>query len=279
MTVVLPLVGFVAAIYLSWGWGIRKTDLWLLFAFYLISGFGITIGYHRLFTHNSFKTYSWLKAVFGICGSIALQGPILTWTAYHRRHHQLSDQFGDPHSPRPEEMSFIGIIKGLWHSHIGWLFGPKPDLKYVPDLKKQELIIWIDRLFIIWVILGLVIPTVIGWLVDGTFRGAFLGFLWGGPMRIFLVHHCTWSINSLCHSFGSKDFQTTDESRNNILCGIFGLGEGWHNNHHAFQSSARHGLKWWQIDPSWWLIFILKKLGGAWDIILPTKQLLKLKKI
>ena len=271
--VITPFFGLIAAIISFWGWGFRWSDLALLLAMYVLTVLGVTVGFHRLFTHRAFETNKAVQFVFAVLGSMAVQGPLLQWVAMHRRHHQHSDHAEDPHSPHHQGDGVWGVVRGLWHAHLGWMFEPKPpDLqRYVKDLRQSKLLRSVSALFPIWVAVGLVIPTGLGWLLTGTPGGAWTGFIWGGLVRILFVHHVTWSINSVCHVWGQQPFESHDQSRNNALFGIFGLGEGWHNTHHAFPTSARHGLRWWQIDISYWVIRGLESAGLAWNIKLPSR--------
>ncbi len=272
--VLLPLAGFVAAIVSIWGWGFGWIEFSLLTGMYVLTVLGITVGFHRLFTHKAFETYSFIKYLLAIFGSMAVEGSLLKWVAVHRRHHQFSDMADDPHSPHNHGNSVRDILRGAWHAHIGWFFEPDPsDLaRYTKDLSRDKVLVKIDDLFPLWIIMGLVIPAVLGGLMHGSWEGALSGLLWGGFARAFLVHHVTWSINSICHIWGSRPFNTSDRSRNNFLFGIFALGEGWHNNHHAFPSSARHGLKWWQFDLSYEVIRLLKLLKLVWKVNLPSNK-------
>jgi len=277
--VIVPFVGVLVAIYGLWGWGFSWTELIILAVMCTATGLGITIGYHRLFTHQSFETTGCIKFLLGVLGSMAVEGPLLRWVATHRRHHQHSDGHDDPHSPHRFGSGTRSVLAGWWHAHIGWIFKPSaPGLdRYIGDLQQDRTLWHVNRLFGAWVALGLLIPAVAGGLITGTWRGALLGFLWGGLVRVFLVHHTTWSINSVCHLWGMRPFQTRDMSRNNILFGVFGLGEGWHNNHHAFPTSARHGLRWWQLDVSYGIICLLQRLGLAWNVRVPTREAIRTK--
>lgn len=272
LVVTVPFAGFAAAIVLLWGRGFDWLHLGLLLGMYIITAGGITVGYHRLFTHRSFETNRVLKAFFAICGSMAVQGPLLDWVATHRRHHQHSDHDGDPHSPHSHGSGIVGTFKGMWHAHVGWIFEPlTPELyRYVGDLRKDGMLRAISATFTVWVAVGLLLPALIAGLVTMSWTGALLGFVWGGLARIFLAHHVTWSINSVCHVWGSRPFRNDDESRNNFIFGVLALGEGWHNNHHAFPTSARHGLRWWQIDMSYWLIRWMEAVGLATKVRTPT---------
>jgi stearoyl-CoA desaturase (delta-9 desaturase) len=274
LAVIIPLMGLGAAMVLSWGSGFTWLMLILLACMYFPTGFGVTVGYHRLFTHRAFETQPAVKAILGILGSMAVEGPLLKWAAAHRRHHQHSDEPGDPHSPHLHGEGLRGLFLGLWHAHVGWLFAPDARglARYVGDLRKDRLLRRISVLFPLWVLLGLLLPTLAGGLLTLSWKGALLGFLWGGLARIFLVHHTTWSINSVCHLWGSRPFRSDDHSRNNVVFGVLAMGEGWHNNHHAFPTSARHGLRWWEIDVSYWLICVMARLGLAWDVKVPTRE-------
>jgi stearoyl-CoA desaturase (delta-9 desaturase) len=268
LVIIIPFAGLIAAGVLMWGWGFDWLSLVLFLVMYIITGMGITVGYHRLFTHRSFETHPVIKAMLGIAGSMAVEGTIMQWVADHRMHHQHSDQHGDPHSPNLDDHGILGMIRGLWHAHMGWFFKPNmPEwTKYVGDLRKSKLISVISALFPLWVAVGLIVPALLGGLISLSWSGAVLGLVWGGLVRIFLVHHVTWSINSVCHMWGSRPFETNDLSRNNLVFGILAFGEGWHNNHHAFPTSAKHGLRWWQIDTSYWAIRIMGWFGLAWSI-------------
>jgi stearoyl-CoA desaturase (delta-9 desaturase) len=274
--VIVPFAGLVAAGALLWGWGFSWVELGLLLGMYLLTGLGITVGFHRLFTHRSLQAGRVVRFVLAALGSMAAQGPLLRWVALHRRHHQHSDRPGDPHSPHHHGHGLVGLLRGLWHAHLGWVFQPEPpDLPhYTQDLVRDGVARVASALFLAWVALGLLLPALLGGLLTGTWAGALLGLLWGGLARIFLVHHVTWSVNSVCHLWGGRPFPGQDQSRNNLLFGILALGEGWHNNHHAFPTSARHGLRWWQLDVSYYAIRALALLGLAWNVRLPSKQAL-----
>jgi stearoyl-CoA desaturase (delta-9 desaturase) len=276
VAVFLPFVSVVFAIWSVWGWGVTGVDLALLFVMYLITGFGITVGYHRLFTHRSFEATAPAKIGLGIAGSMAVEGPILKWVAVHRRHHQYSDEEHDPHSPHHHGGGIRGVLAGFWHAHVAWIFAPDPpDLaRYVGDLYKDPVTHRLSKLFPLWVFLGLAIPAVIGGLIAGTWMGAVRGFLWGGLVRVFMVQHITWSVNSICHLWGEKSFGCPDESRNNVVCGVFALGEGWHNNHHMFPSSARHGLRWWEFDSSYLLIRAMEMVGLVRRVRVPAADVI-----
>ena len=264
LAVVVPFLGFGAAVVWFWGWGLDWPTVAIFAVMYAGTGVGVTVGYHRLFTHRAFETTRPIRATLGILGSMAVEGPILYWVAVHRRHHQHADDDEDPHSPHHHGGGVGGTLRGLWHAHAGWLFTEHaPGLsRYVGDLRKDPVASRVSALFPLWVLLGLLLPTLAGGLISMSWTGALLGFLWGGLARIFLVHHVTWSINSVCHVWGYQSFHVGDESRNNAVMGVLGLGEGWHNNHHAFPTSARHGLRWWELDISYLIIRALRR--WAW---------------
>jgi stearoyl-CoA desaturase (delta-9 desaturase) len=273
MVVVLtPLVGLIAAIVLLWDQAIGVTELTLLAVFYSLSTFGIGIGYHRLVSHRSFQTTGPVRALFAIFGSMAGQGPVLFWAAIHRRHHQYSDLPGDPHSPNLHGSGIGAMLKGFWHAHTGWLFVHEVTDwgRWIPDLLRDRTLFRINQLYFVWMVLGLALPAAIGGLVSGTWTGALLGLLWGGLVRMFLLHHSTWAINSVTHIWGTRPYRSRDYSRNNALVAVLTYGEGWHNNHHAFPTSAIHGLEWWQVDLSGLVIRALRLCGLAWDVKRPT---------
>jgi stearoyl-CoA desaturase (delta-9 desaturase) len=273
VVVIVPFLGVVAAGLLFWGWGFTWHELGVMLVMYAGTVVGIGVGFHRLFTHRSFETHAVVQVILGVLGSMAVQGPLLEWVAYHRRHHQLSDQQDDPHSPHHHGTGILGLLRGFWHAHVGWFFQPDPPnlSGYVKDLRQSPLLRTLSALFPLWVVAGLLIPMGVGLLLGG-WPGALLGLIWGGLVRVFFVHHVTWSINSVCHLWGSQAYRNHDESRNNLLFGVLGFGEGWHNNHHAFPTSARHGLKWWQIDVNYWTIRLLALLGLAWNVKLPSTR-------
>jgi stearoyl-CoA desaturase (Delta-9 desaturase) len=274
--IIVPLLCVMATPFLVWEWGFGWTDLGLLLSMYVLTGLGITVGFHRLFVHRSFETYMWIKVIFGVLGSMAVQGLLFKWVGMHRRHHQHSDTPDDPHSPHYHGEGAFGPLKGFWRAHIGWFFDKDPaDLDhYVKDLNVSRTLRIVSRLFPLWVALGLVIPAVLGGLITLSWSGVWTGFIWGGLVRLFLVHHVTWSVNSACHLWGRRPYKTNDMSRNNALFGILAMGEGWHNTHHAFPNSPRHGLRWWQIDMSYGVIRGLSLIGLAWDLKLPSKAAL-----
>jgi stearoyl-CoA desaturase (delta-9 desaturase) len=272
--VVIPPFGLLSAMGLLWGVAFHLVDLVLLVVLYLLTALGNAVGFHRYFTHKSFETGPVVKTALAVFGSMAMQGPITQWVTDHRKHHALSDKEGDPHSPHVGHGDgVLGTIRGFLHSHVGWLFtlkGMERGREYGKDLYEDRLVRTIDRFYIVWVMLTLGIPFVVGFAVGGSVARGLEAMVWGGLLRIFLYQHATFSVNSICHMFGRKDYRSRDEARNNWLVAVLVLGEGWHNNHHAFPSSARHGLHRWQVDVSWWVIRGLEKLGLAWDVKRPT---------
>ncbi|HWP45777.1 MAG TPA: acyl-CoA desaturase [Candidatus Limnocylindrales bacterium] len=276
VVVITPFLGFLAATILFWGYALGLVELGLLIGMYAATIIGIGVGFHRHFSHRAFKTNRVVRVILAILGSMAAQGPVLFWAAIHRRHHAYSDQSGDPHSPHLHGDGISGLLRGLWHAHTGWLFVHEVTdwSHYIPDLLRDTLLFKVNRLYFVWVFLGLLIPTLLGGILTGTWIGALQGFLWGGLIRTFLVHHTTWSVNSITHVCGTRPFHSRDESRNNFLIALLAFGEGWHNNHHAFPGSARHGLKWWQIDWNGCVIRILERIGLAWDVKVPTARML-----
>jgi stearoyl-CoA desaturase (delta-9 desaturase) len=277
--VLLPLVGLAGAIVLLWG---TAFDWWYLLIFgvmTLITAAGITVGYHRLCTHKSFTTPAVVRYLFAAAGSMAVQGPVIRWCAEHRKHHQHSDTEHDPHSPHMSAHGSWGegifaTLRGAFHAHMGWLFtGDTRGLgKYAADLKEDRALVLADRQFVLWVIIGLVLPALVAGLVSLSWWGLLLGFLWGGLVRVLLVHHITWSVNSVCHLWGTRPFESRDESRNNAVVAVLAFGEGWHNNHHAFPASARHGLRWWELDASYMLIRALSLVGLARNVRTPSVE-------
>jgi stearoyl-CoA desaturase (delta-9 desaturase) len=269
-----PFLGLIAAIVLMWGRGVGWLDLGLLLGCYTIAALGVTVGFHRMFTHRALRAGPVVRLIFALAGSSSVQGPVLQWCAVHRRHHQHSDRPGDPHSPHLHGPGLSGVLRGMWHAHLGWLFLPEPaDLaRSVPDLIADPVLAFVDRFFWLWVLIGWVAPGIVAGLILHSWGAALGGLLWGGLVRTFIHHHITWSINSVCHVWGTRPFVVADQSRNNVLFGLLAFGEGWHNNHHAFPTSARHGLRWWQIDGSWWVILALRRLGAVREVRVPAAK-------
>jgi stearoyl-CoA desaturase (delta-9 desaturase) len=272
----LPFVSLIFVAWQAWEGWLHPRDVVIFVVMYLLTGLGITVGFHRLFTHRSFKTGRAVRATLAILGSAAIEGPMIAWVADHRKHHAFSDQPGDPHSPHVDHgHGWTGALQGLLHAHMGWLFihtqrGLKS--RYAPDLLKDPVVAFVDRTFLWWALLGLALPFGLGYVLGGTLDAALTGLLWGGLVRMLVVHHVTYSINSLCHFFGRRDYATGDESRNLAWLAPFSLGESWHNNHHAFPTAAEHGLRRWQIDLSAYVIRGLEKCGLAWDVVRPAPE-------
>ena len=277
----VPVLGLIAAGWQLWGGALNWQDLLVMAITYIPIGLGISIGYHRLFTHRAFKATPWLRGVVGALGSAALEGPVISWVANHRKHHAFTDVHGDPHSPHVDHGGgLLGTLRGLGHAHMGWLFshtqrGAKA--RYAPDLLKDPVARFIDKTWILWVALGLAFPFGLGVALTGTIAGGLTGLLWGGAVRIVVLHHATYSINSLCHVFGRRRFETDDESRNLAWLAPLSFGEAWHNNHHAFPQSAAHGLGRFEFDLSAVIIRGLERAGLIWDVvrISPDRQLAK----
>ena len=252
--VVVPFLATLAAIVLFWNRIVSATDLAILAVMYLLTAAGITVGYHRLLTHRSFRTHKPIEYLFAILGSMAVQGSVIAWVADHRKHHAHTDVEGDPHSPHVGHGDGVsGVLRGLWHAHTGWLLsehGRADWKKYAPDLYEDPGMRFINRRFVRLVVLGLALPALVGYLLTGTLLGAATGLLWGGLVRVFLVHHVTWSVNSVCHFLGTRRFEVEDHSTNVFWLALPSLGESWHHNHHAFPRSAVHGLRRWELDPS-----------------------------
>lgn len=269
--VVLPFAATIAAIALLWNSLVRPADLAIALAMYLLTGLGVTVGFHRLITHRSFQTSKPVEYAFAVLGSMAVQGPVVAWVADHRKHHAHSDVEGDPHSPHVGHGAGVrGVLAGLWHAHVGWLVstqGRADWRRYAPDLCEDRGMRVIGRHFVSIVFLGLALPALAGYLITGTLLGAATGLLWGGLVRIFFVHHVTWSVNSVCHFLGSRRFDVDDHSTNVFWLALPSFGESWHHNHHAFPRSAAHGLKRWELDISALVIATLEKLGLAWNVV------------
>ena len=266
--VVFPFIGTLAAIVMLWNRAVDLTDLIILVVMYMITAVGITVGFHRLLTHRAFASYPWVERTFAVLGSLSVQGSVMDWVADHRKHHAHTDREGDPHSPHVGHGSGLS---GLWHAHVGWLLetqGQADWKKYAAELYEDPAMRAIGRSFPQLAVLSLLIPTVAGWaLHDFTAAGALRGLVWGGLVRIFFVHHVTWSVNSVCHFFGSRRFDLEDHSTNVGWLAVLSLGESWHHNHHAFPRSAYHGLRWWEIDVSGLIIAGMQRGGLAWNVV------------
>ena len=257
VVVIVPLLATVFAITLLWQRTVHGLDITLLLSMYAITALGVTVGFHRMLTHRSFRPHPVVKFLLLVMGSMSLEGPALSWAATHTKHHAQADREGDPHSP----------VEGFFHAHIGWMFKDAeadPEI-YCRHLLNDPIVMFVSRTFLVWVVLSLLIPFLIG---------GWSGLLWGGLVRICLAHHVTWSVNSVCHTFGKREFETADQSRNEWIVGLLAFGEGWHNNHHAFPRSAFHGLHWWQFDLSGYLIWTLERIGLVKEVYRVTPAML-----
>ena len=272
--VAVPLLAVLAAIPLAWGWGLGWHDIVIALVFYVVTGMGITMGFHRHFTHSSFKAARPLHVSLAIAGSLAIEGPVLVWVADHRRHHKYSDKEGDPHSPWRFGNDWKALTKGLLYAHMGWMFNPNrtSQEKFCPDLLADAPIRRVSNTFPLWVAVSLLAPALIGGLWSMSLAGALTAFFWASLVRICLLHHVTWSINSVCHTFGNEDFDVRDKSRNVAWLAIPSFGESWHNLHHSDPTCARHGALKGQIDISARTIWIAEKLGWAWDVRWPDED-------
>jgi len=260
----------------AWNGVLSWIDLVAFGVLYTLSIVGVTVGFHRLFTHRSFRTSAPVRAAFAVLGSMAVEGSVIAWVSNHRKHHAFADRDGDPHSPHAGFGEGVwGAMRGLVHAHFGWLlsYGQRAaPRRFARDLLADPLLRAIDRTFIVWVAVSLAIPFAFGWVVGGTIDAALTALLWGGAVRIFVLHHMTYSINSLCHFFGRRPFATKDESRNLAWLAVPTFGEAWHNNHHAQPRSAMHGHRFWQLDPGGIVIRTLERLGLAWDVVRPAPR-------
>jgi stearoyl-CoA desaturase (delta-9 desaturase) len=273
--VVVPFLGVLAAIVLLWDRAVDAADLAILVISYMLTAVGVTVGFHRLLTHRAFQTHPWLERTFAVLGSLSVQGSVMDWVADHRKHHAHTDREGDPHSPHVGHGSGAA---GLWHAHVGWLLktqGQADWSRYASELYEDAAMRSIGRSFPLLALFSVLAPAAAGFVVHGgTAAGALRGLVWGGLVRIFIVHHVTWSVNSVCHFFGTRRFDVEDHSTNVGWLSLLSLGESWHHNHHAFPRSAYHGLRWWELDPSGLIISGLERVGLAWNVvrIAPERQ-------
>jgi stearoyl-CoA desaturase (Delta-9 desaturase) len=272
--VVLSAIGILLAAGLALaGYPPGRAELANFAVFFIIAGLGISVGFHRMFTHCSFKAAAPVRVALAVMGSTAMQGTLKFWVALHRRHHEHSDEPGDPHSPYVLENGtpLRGRLAGFWHSYMAWSFGHEvPNTAfYARDLIRDRLISRVNDLYFVWVAAGLALPAVVGAMVHGGWIGAAQGLAWGGLIRIYAGHNMIWSITSLTHIFGQRDFATPDRSTNNFWLSAFTLGESWHNNHHAFPTAAILQFRWYQFDISGWVVAVLEKTGLAWNVVRP----------
>jgi stearoyl-CoA desaturase (delta-9 desaturase) len=259
--IAIPFAALIVAVPVLWGWGLGWRDVVLAGAMYAITGHGVTIGFHRFFTHRAFRAKRWVQVALAIAGSMAIQGPVVRWVADHRKHHRFSDHEGDPHSPWRYGRGVTALARGFWHSHLGWLFDVQTSQqKFAPDLCKDRVISGISRTFPLWVALSMLIPPFLGGLWGWSWQSAFWAFFWASLVRVALLHHVTFSINSVCHITGRREYKTEDESRNVWWLALPSMGEAWHNFHHAAPSSARHGVGRFQIDTSASIIRVMERL-------------------
>jgi stearoyl-CoA desaturase (Delta-9 desaturase) len=281
-TIIIPTLGLiVGAIQILYS-GITLLEFWLFLSMYFLTIIGISVGFHRLLTHRSFQTGRFLRATLAILGSMAALGPVILWCSNHRRHHIHSEKPEDPHSPYIHRDEILdGKWKGFWHSHIGWLFNGSVtnSVVFSKELLRDPVINFVNKHYMVWVFLGLLIPAILGGCLGGTWMYAFHGFIWGGLVRMALVQNVNWCVGSICHMIGTKPLKTNEESRNIFWLAVPFIGESWHNNHHAFPDSAITGFEWWQIDISGWLIQGMKAVGLVWDVRVPTRTMIEKKKV
>jgi stearoyl-CoA desaturase (delta-9 desaturase) len=272
--VLVPFMAVLSAVPVAWGWGLGWHDIVIATVMYLITGFGITVGFHRYLTHGSFKAKPPLAIALAVMGSLAIEGRPIDWVSDHRKHHRFSDENDDPHSPWRHGSGFIAQVKGIWHAHTGWLFTHEQasSSKYAPDLLKDKHIVRVNQQFVPLLVTSLVLPAVVGGLWSLSWQGAVSAFFWASLVRVALLHHVTWSINSICHMFGKRPFRTRDQSRNVWWLSLPSFGESWHNLHHAEPTSARHGALKGQIDPAAMLIRMFEKFGWASDVKWPRPE-------
>lgn len=277
----IPLVGLGIAIVIAFYLGIGLLEVGLLLGMCFLAMVGVTVGFHRYFTHCTFETSTTMRIILAIVGSMACSGPLIYWVSSHRRHHQYSDRLGDPHSPYFDDDQPLSGFQRFWHSHIGWTLEHEITNSFIfaKDVLRDPIICKINQLYYFWILLGLAIPAVLGGVYSGSWMGALSGVLWGGFIRIFLSTQFTFCINSITHLYGSRAFNTSEQSRNNIWLAIPTGGEAWHNNHHAFPNSAKFGLKWWQIDLGYWTIRTFELAGLVWDVKVPTTGMIEAKSI
>jgi stearoyl-CoA desaturase (Delta-9 desaturase) len=279
--IVLPFIAVFAAVPVAWGGWLGWHDVLITMVMYAITGHGVTVGFHRYFTHKSFKPNRPVKIVLALAGSMAIQGPVIRWVADHRKHHKFSDRDGDPHSPWRYGTTVPALIKGLFYAHMGWLFDQEQtsQRQYAPDLLKDRDVVRISRAFPTLVFVSLVTPAVVGGLWSMSWQGAVTAFFWGSLVRVGLLHHVTWSINSICHAVGQRPFRSRDKSGNVWWLAIPSMGESWHNLHHADPTCARHGVLRGQLDTSARIIWVLEKFGWIDAVRWPVKERLEMKRV
>ena len=271
---ILPLLALAAAVPFAWGWGLGWVDVGLAAGFYVVSSLGVTVGYHRYFTHGAFKAGRPLRVALAIAGSFAVQGSVIFWVASHRRHHAFADREGDPHSPWLFGTSPSALLRGFWHAHMGWMFSREVTNydRFAPDLVADKDLRVVNRYFWLWITLSLALPAVLGGLISWSWWGAVTGFFWAGLVRIAFLHHVTWSVNSICHMVGERPFASRDKAANFWPLAILSMGESWHNSHHADPTCARHGVLRGQVDVSARVIWLFEKFGWARDVRWPKPE-------
>jgi stearoyl-CoA desaturase (delta-9 desaturase) len=274
LVVALPLVAVVLAIVIFWNHGIGWLDLGLAAGMYVVTGLGLSLGFHRLFSHRSFVPSRWLKVTLAIAGTMGIEGSLTSWVSQHRRHHAYTDRPGDPHSPVPTGPGLANSLRGLWHAHAGWLFvrNEVNAQRWSSDLQDDPDLAFVSRTVLVWTVLSFLIPMAIGWIVIGTFWGALLAGLWAGVVRVAVLHHVTWATNSLCHTFGKQPFGSKDRSTNFAPLALLSFGDAWHNAHHAFPRSARHGMEAGQVDIAAEFIRVFERLGWATEVHWPRRS-------
>ncbi|HLU57266.1 MAG TPA: acyl-CoA desaturase [Pseudonocardia sp.] len=274
---IVPLLALATAVPLAWGWGLTWLDVGLAVVFYVLTGLGVTVGFHRYFTHGSFKAKRPLRIALAVIGSTAFQGGVIGWVADHRRHHAFSDKEGDPHSPWLFGTSAVAMIRGFWHSHMGWILGRDRTnaRRFAPDLLADRDIVLVDKLFLPLTAASLLVPATLGGLLSWSWWGALTALFWAGLVRVGVLHHVTWSINSICHMFGDRPFAARDRSANVWWLAVLSFGESWHNLHHADPTCARHGVKRGQVDISARVIWLFERLGWVHSVRWPTTRRLQ----
>ncbi|GHF38001.1 stearoyl-CoA desaturase (delta-9 desaturase) [Amycolatopsis bartoniae] len=277
----IPFVALLAALPLAWGWGLTWLDLVLAVVFYVLATLGVTVGYHRYFTHGAFKAARPLRVALAIAGSMAVQGSVIFWVASHRRHHAFADRDGDPHSPWLFGTSPAALLRGFWHAHMGWMFQREVTNydRFAPDLVADRDLRVVNRYFWLWITLSLVLPGVLGGLLSWSWQGAVTAFFWAGLVRIAFLHHVTWSVNSICHMVGDRPFASRDKAANFWPLAILSMGESWHNSHHADPTCARHGVLRGQLDVSARVIWMFEKLHWARDVRWPKPERIAAKRV
>src|SRR5664280_191306 len=272
--IAIPFLAILVAVPVAWNRGLGWHDVLIATVMYAVAGHGITVGFHRYFTHGSFKATRWLRIALAIAGSLAIEGPVIRWVADHRRHHAFSDRRGDPHSPWRYGETVPALIRGLWWAHTGWLFDVEQTsrAKHAPDLMADKDLRHVHAAFPALAAVSVLTPAVIGGLWSMSWQGAATAFFWGSLVRIGLLHHVTWSINSICHAIGERPFASRDKSANVWWLAILSMGESWHNLHHADPTCARHGVDRGQLGSSARTIWVFERLGWASDVRWPRPE-------